>query len=538
MTSLTRWVFGSLVCVGLVASPSSVYAFAESQAVFREPLLKVASESGLHAKTTVLAFYQNRGYSAAWSAAARPSPQAREMLAIMQGLKSDGLVPSNYHEARIGDLVARGGNAALTEREAAQLELLLTDAFIMIAAHLRHGFVDPVKIDSEWLLVHPRPALHEALDAALHDETLRQTVESFRPPQAEYEGLVRALAWYREIAQQGGWGTVQSDSTLVLGSQGTAVLDLRSRLRATGDLEDRGEALPTIDEDLVHAVRRFQSRHGLNDDGSVGPATRAALNVSVEDRLNQILVNLERWRWLPTDLGDRHVMVNIAAFESAMVVSGRDVLNMRVIAGRTYRRTPVFSGRIQYLVFNPSWSVPASIARKDLFPKFRKDPGEIARMGYRISAVDGSKVSPGAVDWSKPSAYRITQAPGPKNALGKVKFMFPNVHNVYLHDTSSPELFAKEDRAFSSGCIRVEKPMELAELLLEDSDWSPERVAKGLEAGKEFRVDLPTAVPVHILYWTAWVDRDGILQFRKDVYGRDGRVLEALAEPSPASPSR
>jgi murein L,D-transpeptidase YcbB/YkuD len=296
-----------------------------------------------------------------------------------------------------------------------------------------------------------------------------------------------------------------------------------------------------FDEDLDTGVRHFQRRHGLDVDGVVGPATLSALNASADERVRRIEVNMERWRWLPQDLGRRYVIVNIANFELDVVEAEQEVMTMRVIVGRDYRRTPVFSGKMTYIVLSPYWHVPPSLAVKDILPQVRSDPGYLSRKGFKVFqgwGADTKEIDPGSVDWSKVTGtnfnYRFRQDPGPVNALGRVKFMLPNKFDVYLHDTPSPDLFEKSARAFSSGCIRIEKPIELVEYVLRgDPKWNRDAVLAAIDRRVEQTVQLREPIPVHLLYWTAWVDAAGTVHFRDDIYSRDKLLAEALAEKPP-----
>jgi L,D-transpeptidase YcbB len=268
-------------------------------------------------------------------------------------------------------------------------------------------------------------------------------------------------------------------------------------------------------------LRTFQERNGLDADGAVGPGTLEALNVPAADRVRQIEINLDRWRWLPRDLGERYVMVNIAGFALDVIEAGKPALSMRVVAGKPTNRTPMFTGTMTHLVLNPYWNVPSGILKKEILPHIARDPGYLARQNMEM--LPGGKVR---------------QKPGANNALGKIKFLFPNRFDVYLHDTPSRSLFSRSVRTFSHGCIRVEKPLELAEYLLkEDPAWTPEKIQKALAKGKESWVKIPNPLPVHLAYWTAWVDDAGVTQFRKDVYGRDKPLAEKLgAVQGPAAP--
>ncbi|PIV81682.1 peptidoglycan-binding protein, partial [bacterium CG17_big_fil_post_rev_8_21_14_2_50_64_8] len=269
-----------------------------------------------------------------------------------------------------------------------------------------------------------------------------------------------------------------------------------------------------------------------------------ALNISIEDRITQVTVNLERWRWLLQDLGSQYIIVNIADQRLQAFREGRPVLDSAIIVGREQRRTPVFSGKLTYLVFRPFWEVPPTLAVQDKLPELRKNPQRIVDLGFQVFRGWGEgeqEVNPLTVDWNRVSAvsfpYRLRQKPGPQNAMGNVKFMFPNKHNVYLHDTSARELFNRTNRTFSSGCIRVQRPAELAAIVLSDQpQWTREAIQEAMNADRDQTVRLKTPWSVHLEYWTAWVDPDGVVQFRSDVYGRDARVTASLAQPPPTSP--
>jgi murein L,D-transpeptidase YcbB/YkuD len=282
-------------------------------------------------------------------------------------------------------------------------------------------------------------------------------------------------------------------------------------------------------------------RHGLTPDGLVGRVSLGALNAPIQDRIDETIVNLERWRWLPESLGNRHVIVNIAGFSLDVVEDAEVTMSMDVVVGRPYRRTPVFSGVISYLVLNPSWEVPSSIAAQDKLPLLRANPGYLREQGYTLLrgwGADERVVNPDEIDWSTVTRrifdFRMRQAPGPLNALGRVKFMFPNAFSVYLHDTPARELFGETSRAFSSGCIRLSRPLELAELLLSDDPrWSRDAIDGAVSSGVEQTVRLARPIPVHLLYWTAWIDAEGVAQHRADIYGRDSPVLRELRELPP-----
>jgi murein L,D-transpeptidase YcbB/YkuD len=500
----------------------------------------VAGEERVHSVATLRDFYERRSFEPAWLARGKPNDEARDLLDALKGAEAEGLRPSDYHLLEItSGLQPRQG---VREAPAAvDLELLLTDAFLLYASHCLAGRLNPETIDPEWHARRREVDLTAVLQDALARQRIGQSLAALLPPQPGYARLRAALSRYRAIASDGGWTSVPEGPTLRFGDTGARVARLRERLHATGDFAKTKHDDLVFDAEVEVAVRRFQARHGLEVDGLVGAATLAALNVSVQARVQQIIVNLERWRWLPQDLGARHVLVNIADFHLDAVEAGTAVRSMRVVVGRGYRRTPVFSDVITYLVLNPSWDVPHRLAVNDYIPRFRDDPDFASRMGFKILQGQGAEqreVEPYSVNWSRMGPdhfpFRLRQAPGPTNALGAVKFMFPNKFNVYLHDTPARELFARPERAFSSGCIRVEHAVDLAEWLLEGQNgWDPDGIARALANGREQTVRLAQPTPVHLLYWTAWVDESGTVRFRRDIYDRDTPLAQALAEPAP-----
>lgn len=484
-------------------------------------------------------FYESRAFERAWIPG---SPSVVSLVEAIDGVVDDGLRPEDYHRAELEPALA--SEVAADPARSAELDLLLTDAFLVLASHLHHGRVNPESIEAEWLALRRQTDPVPLLERAAQGEDPGLLLDGLRPRYARYAALRRAFAALRRVVQRGGWPSVPAGDPLGPGDEGERVLALRARLEAGGDLEPSspaGGVAARFDEPLSEAVRRFQARHGLDPDGVVGQGTIAELDVSASSRLEQLAVNLERWRWLPDDLGERHVEVNIAGFSVDLVERGLSTLALRAIVGTEYTQTPSFSGVMRYLVLAPTWNVPASIAAREEFPMIRADPTRLATEGFTILDRDtGEPVAPEAVDWDAPPAelssrYRLRQEPGPRNALGRVKFMFPNAHNVYLHDTAARSLFARTFRSFSHGCIRVERPLELAAALLDGrEDWPPSRIAEVSAGVRETTVVLEMPVPVHLLYWTAWVDAEtGLIHYRRDLYRRDARVSAALAEVPP-----
>ena len=498
--------------------------------------LRVAG-TRLRSPRTVAGFYRERQFRPLWLNAEGLSSEADAVLAAVRDADREGLRVEDYHQSLLGDTLAlvSSGEALLNARQLADLELLLSDAFFSYAADLLNGRVNPKRIDDGWLGNLREWDLGLLLTGAVETSAVDTALASLMPPHQGYQRLKMALALYRELARQGGWPTLPENIKLKAGSRGSVVDTLRQRLRISGDLTIGTAAGEPFDLLLDAAVRRFQRRHGLPDDGVVGPRTLAALNVPVDERIRQLELNLERWRWLPEELGERHIQVNITDFRMSVMENDQQVLDSLVVVGRSSRPTPVFSANMSYLVFSPLWYVPRSIAVKDKLPVLKRDPYALKRQGIRIfNTRTGKEINPGSVNWNRVTAknfhYRLRQDPGANNALGRVKFMFPNPHSVYLHDTSSRHLFQRDRRTYSSGCVRISEPMALAEYLLRDNgDWNRERIVQATGQRRERSVRLGQEVPVHLLYWTAWVNDDGSIHFRQDIYDRDPRLAEVLA---------
>ncbi len=509
------------------------------------PRIPVAEEWVL-AANALPRFYVERGFELAWGGRGGER-RVEALVTALRDAPADGLDPRDYHLEKIESTRERLRSAPREKTNALRvdLDLLCTDAFLVYGAHLVSGFLNPESIDPEWTASRREVDLVAVLSEALDSDDVQRALRGLLPDHPGYARLKRGLVEMRALVQRGGWQPVDPGPKLEPGVSGPRVTQLRRRLLASGDLDNapaEDEAL--FDDALRRGVVRFQSRHGLEPDAVVGPATLAALNVSARDRQRQIVINLERWRWLPQDLGERYILVNIPAFTAEVYEKGELALEMRAVVGRQYRRTPVFSARMTYLVLNPYWEVPPKIAVQDKLPEIRKDPSYLERQKMRVYSgwgADARELGPDEVDWPRVNSarfpYRLRQDPGPQNALGRAKFMFPNKHNVYLHDTPQRELFARAMRSFSSGCIRLESPLDLAAYLLaEDPAWSPERIRKTVETNVPTTLTLRRGIPVHLLYWTAWVDEKGTLHFREDIYGRDRLVSDALRADPPEIP--
>jgi murein L,D-transpeptidase YcbB/YkuD len=517
-----------------------------------DPPALATADGSFPAASGVSCFYDRRHYAPAWADERGLRPDAGELIAALADAPADGLDPERY---RLADLRQRLAQVEIhpTPGDLAEIDLRLTDAFLRLAADLGNGAVNPELIYDDCEIDIPEVDLPATLESALAAGRIRPALAGLAPTHAGYRALKTALAQYRALAAAGGWPAVPQGAPLRPGDHSARAAALRARLEATGDLpnaadpaspatpanpaapanpgETAAPATPAAGRDLFDpplqaALRRFQERHGLDADGALGKGTLAALNVTAEQRVRQIEINLDRWRWLPRDLGERYIMVNIAGFALDLIEDGRPALSMRVVAGKPTTRTPMFTGRMTNIVLNPYWNVPATLVKNEVLPHMARDPGYAEQEGFEVTR-SGAGVE-------------VRQKPGPKNALGKVKFLFPNRFDVYLHDTPSRSLFSRTVRSFSHGCIRVEKPVELAEYLLQDDPaWTPQKIAATLGKGRETWVTIPRPLPVHLVYWTAWVDDAGAVQFRDDLYGRDKPLLGVLGtEPAAQAPAQ
>jgi L,D-transpeptidase YcbB len=488
-------------------------------------LRETAMAAGLHD------FYSARDHSPVWTTERGLTERGKAVLRLPSFAGQEGLEPGDYTLAETTPAISTDGDVVGARREIAVANLIMKYASDVGDGR---GYVRAFKPELFVFKesVNPGAVLRSAAEA----EDMIAYFATLPPAAQAYRDLRDQLAVYRKIAAAGDWPRLDGRSALKPGGSGTEVAALRGVLLRTGDLANVSEvplkAAGAYEGSLVEGVKAFQKRHGLTPDGIVGARTRSALNTPPGQRIRQILVNMERLRWTPDMLGDPHVAVNIAGFELTAVRGGNAVLQMPVIVGKAYRESPVFSDRISYLVLNPDWTVPRVIATEDILPKVRQSSSYLSDNGFQVFAANGTQDDPGTVDWKRLGVnnfpYRLVQAPGLRNALGTIKFMFPNRFSVYLHDTPSRELFAKEVRTLSSGCIRVAQPVELAEFVLNSGDWDADAVRREIEAGKTRNVRIAAPVPVHLFYQTAWVGPDGAVQFRDDISGRDCTLAAAL----------
>jgi murein L,D-transpeptidase YcbB/YkuD len=480
-------------------------------------------------------FYERRDFSPTWT---NPD-QVGELLELVLASRDDGLEPDDYHAEQIEYVyraMSRGDTP--TPRQLAALELLFSDSLLRLGFHELYGRVDPSSLDPRWNFnsrpIGPDPL--QTLQNAIDSRSLIEFADKFFARGPLYLQLRTALKEYRQIKADGGWPNVPDGPTLKAGMSDERVAKIAKRLVITGDIADAAMDADNIySDDLVRGVTLFQERHGLETDGAIGPSTLEALNVPVETRIDQLRINLERARWVLGGIENDFIVVNIAGFRAYLVNESKVIWETKVQVGKTYHQTPVFRDEMAYVVMNPTWTVPYSIASKEMLPRIQSDPDYFKTRTFDVRNRAGENVDPETIDWSKHSRrnlpYTFVQRPGPRNALGRIKFIFPNQYSVYLHDTPSKSLFGRSERAFSHGCIRTQNPFDLAELLLRPKGWDRERIDAQIESQETKTVHLAEPLPVLLLYWTADIGPNGEQHFYKDVYERDERILAALNAP-------
>jgi L,D-transpeptidase YcbB len=510
-------------------------------------VVTLADGDTLHIRPEIVAYYRTRDYEPAWTSHRELTRDGTRLLGAIGSVERDGLDRERYHFG-----VARSMAQVLSEREAGDrrleylgnLDMLLTEAFLRAATDMERGVLDPQTGGLEWRIERPEPDESAILARLAAGDDPGAVLTSLRPRVPYYARLVDGLRRLRAIEDRGGWPEVPAGETLRAGDRDERVALLRGRLLAGEDEVERtlastGHADPALfDDDLHKALERFQLRHTLHEDGAVGPNTLAAMNVPVSDRIQTVRLNLDRWRWLPRDLGEEFLLVNVAGFELELVAGDSVVESMNVVVGRTANRTPLFRDSLQYVVVNPYWNVPMSIARAEIIPSVRRDPGYLERNGYEVLR-DGRLVNSYAMSAEalESGQYLIRQRPGARNALGNVKIMFPNDLNIYLHDTPAGHLFGQETRAFSYGCIRLERADDLAKTLLARySRHDPSEYDRLRQTGSEKWLTLEQQIPIYILYFTAWARSDGTMRFHPDIYERDDALGAEQASLLPALP--
>ena len=475
-------------------------------------------------RQALIAHYIGNSGTIYWVGTGRMTP----FIQRLEDAEFDGLNPDDYPIDTLINL--RDAIQPDDPQGAARAELYYTAFFVAYAADLKIGRVTPQKVDPNLFRSRKTIDVLRVLTELKKQREPGRFLSAFEPRNEHYQALKKMMRAYSQVAEEGSWPVIDQGLTLKPGTSDPRVMKVRALLSLTGDFEWDVSASPVYDQKLAIAVQRFQQRNGLEAKGLLGKKTILAMNIPPAERIKQIMLNMERWRWMPDNLGPDHFLVNIAAFELQRVQSSVIVERMNVVAGAVATQTPEFSDEMEYVELNPTWTVPYNIATTEMLPKLRANPGAYAS-DFDVF-MNGKLTSWNSIDWNGygPGTFPFTfrQNPGPKNALGKAKFMFPNSHNIYLHDTPAKDKFASTSRAFSHGCIRLSKPLELAHALIDTiPGWSAVQLNQALASGVNTKIVLPQKIPVHLIYATAFKGENGI-EFRPDVYGRDRKLYSAL----------
>ncbi len=504
------------------------------------PPFVTADREGAQLWKLTQGFYRKRNFQPAWVRGnAEPRSNMEAFVSALGTAGEHGLDPELYGFSALQAKLTDASKGFLSKKgfdpgEAGTLDVWLTYLYMKYASDLANGVSDLAHADPAWRIKPEKVDALTHLEQALERKQISQSLAALAPDSSHYRQLLNALAEYRAQASRGGWPKLPPGLRIRPEQRHAHVRALAQRLAASGDYQGpvprEGQAA-AYDPALQEAVKRFQRRHGLADDGVVTPAVAAQMNVPIDERTQALELNLERWRWLPRTPAPRYILVNIPDMRLEVWEQGGLALSMRVVVGKPETPTPIFSDAMTHVVFSPYWNVPPNIAKEETLPSLISDPEFLERNNMEVVDASGRPVDPESIDWMDPGSFRFRQRPGSENALGLVKFMFPNKFDVYLHDTPADSLFGRAARLFSHGCVRVEKPEELASYVLRDQpEWTRERIHEAMHAGEERTVRLRDPIPVFIGYWTARVTADGIVQFRDDVYGIDTRQRALLAE--------
>ncbi len=493
---------------------------------------------------TVKSFYRKNKYQSVWVNEKGLKPSAEQLLIGLSRSHENGLRPEDYHLIKLNRIEQSFSRFKLKKtfpelEDLLLAEMLMTDAYLLYSAHLYYGKTDPETTDPMW---HAERndcsiALDEHLIYALKKNEIAGSFQVLEPPFEEYGIMKRNLielkhAFKRGELEQIDFGNVRK---LEPGDSNDVIKAIKIRMKKMGEYESDVDFFESVyDSVLYTSIKLFQERNGLDADGIIGKGTMEALNITMNQRIQQLIINMERLRWLPKNENARYVMVNIADFSMKVVDNGKTIIRSKAIVGRAYRMTPVFSARMTYMVLNPYWTVPRTILREDVLPELKKDIAYLKKKNMQILDFKGNIVDPSSIDWKKISPdkfpYMIRQEPGKSNSLGIVKFMFPNKYHVYMHDTPDKKLFDKSERAYSSGCIRIQEYLKLAVYLLRKKEIDEVAFQKMLDSGKQQQINLPEPIMVHIVYFTVGISEKNEVVFRKDIYDRDIVVFKALAK--------
>jgi murein L,D-transpeptidase YcbB/YkuD len=488
---------------------------------------KIIFEAKIHHSTQISNFYEETNYQPIWIESSTLTNNGQKLIEAIMLVSDEGLNPADYKINRFNHL--KTSTMINTE-----FDILLSDAFLLLSSHLLNGKVIPASLSDEWIAKEKPFDAKSLLYQIKNNQAVDDILNSLKPKKATYHKLKKSLSKLTKWPQPK-WDYLELKPAIKLNMTDARIPTIRKILLFWEDYKSEDETA-IYDKNLVEAVKKFQIHHGLEADGIIGKQTIQVLNLSIDDYIKKIVVNLERLRWQNNYISDNRIEVNIAEFYLRVYINKQLAMEKPVIVGKNYRKTPVFDDELKYLVFNPTWTVPQRLINEDKLPEIIKDPTYLEKMEFKLYQIGTNiEVDPKLVDWSavtkKNFPFRMVQSPGDKNALGHVKFMFPNSFDVYLHDTPTRDLFNKSDRAFSSGCIRVKDPIDLAELLLKSQSIETSQINTILKSKETKTIYLTKPIPISLEYWTAWVDESDNLIIRTDIYQRDDALYKALINP-------
>ncbi|MBO9405817.1 L,D-transpeptidase family protein [Shimia sp. R9_1] len=517
-----RCVFSSVTAV--VLAVSTLTTEAQAFPAFKQAVAETAARDD-----AIAAYYRGADFDPIWTGQGEIFVQRRKALINALSRVEDHALPAARYD--VDRLVAQMASAR-SARDLGLVEVALSKAYLRYARDLTSGMLVPSRIDEEIVREIARRDRTELLQSFIAAADAKGFLRGLAPQTPEYTRLMKEKLRLQRLVSQGGWGESVPVAKLEPGDKGRSVIALRDRLMRMGFMERSATA--SYDSDVENAVRAFQTAHGLEIDGVAGKGTISEINVSAETRLKSIMVAMERERWLDRETEGREILVNLTDFSAKIIDDGKLTFRTRSVVGKNQsdRRSPEFSDTMEHMVINPTWNVPRSIATKEYLPLLKQNPNAVSYL--RLVNGRGQTVDRSAVDFSQFTTrnfpFDMKQAPGNRNALGLVKFMFPNRHNIYLHDTPQKALFKREVRAYSHGCIRLQQPFEFAYELLSKQEDNPKGFFQSrLKTGRETHVNLEQNIPVHIIYRTAYTEAKGPVQYRRDVYGRDAKIWEAMA---------
>ena len=495
-----------------------------------EPAARVVQSE----RDAILAHYKSTGFSPVWLSQGQLAPRAAAVLKVLGAAADEGLDPQHYLPQALASFDPAAAVFPIDPMAQARIDVGLTAMALKYARHMSGGQFDPRRLSLYNDLTPERVPANQALKVLAWSPFPEAYLVSLQPRHSAYGAMKKALAELR--AKAGGKISIviAEGNRVKPGKRDPRLVEVRARLRELGLMAETA-IVPAEDEDILDpalslALKTFQKNSGIKASGALDGATVTALNDQGGERdVRRLVHNMERLRWLPKLLGSSYVMVNQAAFQVRVIDKDQEVWRSNVIVGKPLSQTSAFHDEIEMVVFNPSWGVPPSIIANEYLPKLRRDPGYLDRLGFKVVNTSGKVVPSSTIGWSAYGAkvpFSIQQPPGPKNALGEIKFLFPNKHDIYMHDTPARELFDEEVRAFSHGCVRVQNPREFATILL---GWDRGKIDETTDSGKSQTVRLKTKVPIHVTYFTAWPDEDGTINYYRDLYGRDEAIEKALS---------